>query len=93
MRKLLLYKLLRYPAQTLRLLRRFMRYMPLRDVAYLIVKPFVGKKTGATPAEVVSRTVEHGEMKSRAAELTQLSDDMLETAIQNSGAERLHLSR
>ena len=93
MRKLLLYKLVRYPAQTLRLLRRFMRYMPLRDVAYLIVKPFLGKKTGATPAEIISRAVEHGELKSRAAELTQLSDEMLESAILNGRAERLRWSR
>jgi hypothetical protein len=53
MRRLLLYKLARYPVQTFWLLRRFMRYMPLRDIAYLIVKPFLGKKAGATSAEVV----------------------------------------
>ena len=93
MRKLLLYKLARYPIQTLGLLRRFMRYMPLRDVAYLIVKPFLGKKAGATQAEVISRAVEHGELKSRAAELTQLSDDMLERAILNGRAERLRWSQ
>jgi anaerobic magnesium-protoporphyrin IX monomethyl ester cyclase len=93
MRKLLLYKLARYPIQTLKLLRRFMRHMPLRDVAYLIVKPFLGKKTGATQAEVISRAVEHGELKSRAAELTQLSDDMLESAILNGRAERLRWSQ
>ena len=93
MRKLLLYKLARYPIQTLRLLRRFMRHMPLRDVAYLIVKPFLGKKTGATQAEVISRAVEHGELKSRAAELTQLSDDMLESAILNGRAERMRWSQ
>jgi len=93
MRKLLLYKLARYPIQTLKLLRRFMRYMPLRDVAYLIVKPFLGQKAGATQAEVISRAVEHGELKSRAAELTQLSDDMLERAIQNGHVERLRWSQ
>src|SRR5262249_21564849 len=42
MRKLLLYKFTRYPLQTFRLLRRFSRYMALRDVVYLIVKPFLG---------------------------------------------------
>jgi radical SAM superfamily enzyme YgiQ (UPF0313 family) len=92
MRRLLLYKLARYPAQTLRLLGRFMRYMPLRDVVYLIVKPFLGKKAGATQAEIISRAIEHGEFKNRAAELTQLSDDMLERAIQNGPAERLRWS-
>ncbi len=38
------YKLTRYPLQTFRLLRRFLRFMPLRDVFYLIVKPFLGEK-------------------------------------------------
>ena len=45
--------------QTFRLLRRFLRFIPLRDVIYLVVKPFLGKKTGATNAEVVSRAIEH----------------------------------
>jgi radical SAM superfamily enzyme YgiQ (UPF0313 family) len=93
MRKLLLYKLFCYPVQTLRLLRRFVRYMLLRDVVYLIVKPFLGKKAGATQAEVFSRAVEHGELKSQAAELTHLSDDMLERAILNGRAERLRWSQ
>jgi len=80
-RKLILYKFTHYPLQTLRLLRRFMRYMPWRDVAYLLVKPLVGKTTGATKAEVVSRAVEHAELKSAAAELTQKSDEELEREI------------
>jgi len=37
----------------------------------------------------MSRAVEYGEIKSRAAELTQLSDDMLERAILNACEERL----
>ena len=41
---LFLYKLLHYPIQTFRLLRRFLRFMPLRDVVYLIVKPFLGQE-------------------------------------------------
>ena len=65
----------RYPWQTLRLLRRFVRYMPLRDVIYLLVKPFLGARRGATKAEVVSRAVEHADLKSAAADLTQLADD------------------
>ncbi|MEO8429772.1 MAG: radical SAM protein, partial [Verrucomicrobiota bacterium] len=48
LRRLFRYKLLHYPVQTFRLLRRFLRYMPVRDVVYLIVKPFLGKKKGAT---------------------------------------------
>ncbi len=81
MRRLILYKFTRYPLQTLRLLRRFTRHMPLRDVIYLIVKPFLGKKSGATKAELVSRAVEHGKLKSAAAELTQLADEALETEV------------
>jgi radical SAM superfamily enzyme YgiQ (UPF0313 family) len=82
LRKLILYKFTRHPAQTLRLLRRFVRYMPLRDVIYLIAKPFVGKKEGATKAEIISRAVEHEDMKSAAADLTHLADEALENAIQ-----------
>jgi radical SAM superfamily enzyme YgiQ (UPF0313 family) len=77
LRKLIVYKFTHYPLQTLRLIRRFVRYMPLRDVIYLIAKPFLGKKTGATKAEVISRAVEHEEMKSAAADLTQLADEAL----------------
>ena len=63
--------------QTFRLLRRFLRFMPARDVVYLIIKPFLGQKKGATKAEVLSRAVEHGEMKDAAAQLTQMTDEML----------------
>ena len=77
LRKLILYKLTHYPLQALRLLRRFVRYMPLRDVIYLLAKPFLGKKAGATNAEIISRAVEHEEVKSAAAEMTQLPDDAL----------------
>jgi radical SAM superfamily enzyme YgiQ (UPF0313 family) len=74
MRRLILYKLARYPLQSLRLIRRFMRYMPTRDVIHLLVKPFLGESSGATPAEVLSRTVEHQDMKDAAADLTKLND-------------------
>jgi radical SAM superfamily enzyme YgiQ (UPF0313 family) len=83
MRRLILYKFARYPLQTLRLLKRFARHMPLRDVIYLLIKPFVGKKSGATKAEVLSRAVEHGEMKSAAADLTLLADEAQEREIQD----------
>jgi anaerobic magnesium-protoporphyrin IX monomethyl ester cyclase len=91
LRRLILYKLFRYPGQMLRLLRRFVRHMPLRDVGYLLVKPFLGTKTGPTRAEVVSRAVEHDEVKSAAADLTQLADDALEHAIRESRAERARI--
>jgi len=91
MRKLILYKFTHYPHQTFKLLRRFTRYMPLRDVIYLLLKPFLGKKKGSTKAEVISRAVEHGDLKSAAADMTQLADDALEYAIRNSRAERARI--
>ncbi len=89
--KLFLYKLTHYPIQTLRLLRRFLRYMSFRDVFYLVVKPFLGQRKGATKAEVMSRSVEHREAKSEAAALTQLADETLERAIMSGREERLRL--
>src|SRR5215207_9611010 len=77
LRHLFIYKLLHYPVQTFRLLRRFMRYMPARDVIYLIIKPFLGKRKGPTNAEVLSRAVEQGARKDAAAELTQMGDEVL----------------
>ena len=91
MRKLILYKFTHYPHQTFRLLRRFTRHMPLHDVIYLLLKPFLGKKKGSTKAEVISRAVEHGELKSAAADMTQLADEALEHAIRNSRAERTRI--
>ena len=91
MRRLIVYKFLHYPWQTFKLLRRFVRYMPLRDVLYLLVKPFLGDKKGFTKAEVVSRAVEHGDMKSDAADLTQIADEALEHAIRESRAERARI--
>jgi anaerobic magnesium-protoporphyrin IX monomethyl ester cyclase len=91
LRRLFLYKLLHYPAQTFRLLRRFLRFMPVRDVAYLLAKPFLGSKRGATKAEVLSRAVEHGAMKDEAAGLTQVTDELLEYVMQESKSERLRI--
>jgi len=91
LRRLFLYKLTRYPVQTFRLLRRFLRFMPVRDVAYLIAKPFLGNKRGATKAEVLSRAVEHGAIKDAAADLTQIADELLEHVMQESKAERLRI--
>jgi radical SAM superfamily enzyme YgiQ (UPF0313 family) len=69
-RRLFLYKLRHYPRQTLHLLRRFLRFMRLRDVVYLIVKPFLGAKRGPTKNELFSRAVEHRALKDAAAERT-----------------------
>ncbi|MGH7824452.1 MAG: B12-binding domain-containing radical SAM protein [Candidatus Binatia bacterium] len=77
LQRLFRYKVTRYPLQTLRLLRRFIRYMPLRDVFYLIVKPFLGKKQGPTPNEILSRSVEHRALKDAAADLTSVPDALL----------------
>ena len=93
LRRLFVYKLLHYPAQTFSLLRRFLRYMPVRDVVYLIIKPFLGKKRGATKAEVLSRAVEHGEVKDAAALLTQLTDDRLDHVLAESRAERQRIQK
>jgi anaerobic magnesium-protoporphyrin IX monomethyl ester cyclase len=91
MRRLLRYKFMHYPLQTLRLLRRFLRYMPLRDVVYLLVKPFLGAKRGATNAEVLSRAVEYDVSKEMAAELTKVADDVLERVVRESRFERSRL--
>jgi radical SAM superfamily enzyme YgiQ (UPF0313 family) len=93
LRRLFVYKLTHYPLQTYRLLRRFLRYMPVGDVVYLIIKPFLGKKKGATKAEVLSRAVEHAEMKDAAAQLTQLTDEMLHDVLEASRAERLRIQQ
>ena len=93
LRKLFIYKVLHYPVQTVRLLRRFLRYMPVRDVVYLIIKPFLGQKKGATKAEVLSRAVEHGAMKDQAANFTQLTDEVLDKVLRESAAERLRIQR
>jgi anaerobic magnesium-protoporphyrin IX monomethyl ester cyclase len=93
LRHLFIYKLLHYPVQTFRLLRRFMRYMPARDVIYLIIKPFLGKRKGPTNAEVLSRAVEQGARKDAAAELTQMGDEVLARVFEESRLERLRIQR
>jgi predicted small metal-binding protein len=93
LKRLFVYKILHYPLQTFRLIRRFLRFMPARDVAYLIIKPFLGQKKGATKAEVLSRAVEHGNIKDAAAELTQMTDDMLQSVMEESRLERLRIQQ
>src|SRR2546425_343906 len=74
LRRLFLYKLLHYPVQTYRLLRRVLRYMPGRDGVYLITKPFFGEGQGATKAQVLSRALEHGQMEGAGAQVAQKTD-------------------
>ncbi len=93
LKKLFLYKLSHYPLQTFRLLKRFLRFMPVRDVAYLIAKPFLGQKKGATKAEVLSRAVEHADMKDAAAKLTQMTDEMLHDVLEASRVERARIQQ
>src|SRR3990172_4999625 len=88
MRKLIIYKLTRHTRQALKLLYRFFRYMPARDVLYLLFKPFLGQKKGATKAEIISRAVEHADLKDAAAAMTQLADEALDHAIRESRAGR-----
>ena len=87
------YKLVHYPLQTFQLLRRFLRHMAVRDVAYLLLKPFMGQKKGATKAEVVSRLVEHADMKDAAAQLTQVADEMLHNVFEASRLERQRIQQ
>ncbi|MGH9421947.1 MAG: B12-binding domain-containing radical SAM protein, partial [Thermoanaerobaculia bacterium] len=77
LRRLFLYKLTHYPLQTLTLLRRFLRHMPLRDVLHLIIKPFLGSKSGPTTNEMLSRTIEPQGSKDIAEALAQLPDDVV----------------
>ncbi len=67
--------------------------MPVQDVLYLLLKPFMGQKKGATKAEVVSRLVEHADMKDAAARLTQVSDELLHNVFEASRLERLQIQR
>jgi len=57
MKRLILHKLVHYPVQFARVMWMFARHMPLRDVLRLLVKPFIGRTSGATRAEVLSRDV------------------------------------
>jgi anaerobic magnesium-protoporphyrin IX monomethyl ester cyclase len=86
-RRLFRYKLTHYPIQTLRLLRRFLRHMRLRDVVYLIIKPFLGNQRGPTENEVLSRSVEDGALKEAAAGLTQGPDALLQQVIKERPSE------
>lgn len=86
LRRLFFKKLFIHPWQTWVLLRRFLRYMPMKDIYTLLSKPFKGKQAGATRAEVLSRAVEHQDMKSDAADLTKISDEELEAKFAETSA-------
>ncbi len=88
LRRLFIRRLLYHPVQSIRLLRRFTRFMPLRDVVHLLVKPFLGKRRGPTSAETLSRAAEHAELKDSAAALTHVADAMLEQALAEAQAKR-----
>jgi hypothetical protein len=62
-----------------RLLRRFLRLIPVRDIAYLLLKPFCGNQRRATEAEGLSHAVAHGAMQDATATLTQLTDEVWES--------------
>jgi radical SAM superfamily enzyme YgiQ (UPF0313 family) len=93
LKRLFRYKVRHYPRQTFTLLRRFARFMKLRDIVYLIVKPFLGAKSGLTKNEVLSRAVEHSAQKDAAADLTKISDEALEYVLAESKAERERIQR
>ena len=88
LRRLIVYKLFHYPGQALRLLSRLARNMPLRDIVHLIMKPFLGDARGPTKAEVLSRAIEHGVLKSAAADMTQVPDEALMRMLAPPVAER-----
>jgi radical SAM superfamily enzyme YgiQ (UPF0313 family) len=89
LKRLIVYKFIHYPRQAFTLLGRLARNMPWRDVVYLIVKPFLGKKSGQTKAETLSRAVEHEGLKSAAADLTQMPDAALAGMSPTSAPKRL----
>ncbi len=91
LKRLFRYKLRHFPRQTLKLLLRFLRHMPARDVGYLLLKPFIGARRGATKAEVVTRAVEHAVAKDQAAALTLVSNESLDRVVAESLKERQRL--
>ena len=68
-------------------------HMAEHELLYLLVKPFLGQRSGATRAEVLSRAVEHDRMKDAAAELTQLTEENLAHVLAESRAERARIQQ
>ena len=83
LRRLFRYKLTHYPLQTLRLLRRFLRYMPLRDVR-VPDRQAVPRATSAGRRRTRSCRAPSSTARSRTPrrELTQVSDADLERVMQ-----------
>ncbi len=81
MRRLIRYKFTRYPIQSLKVLRRFTRYMPKADALRLVFKAFLGKKKAAPKAGSASAVMGYEESKKAAAALTQIADDGLDDAV------------
>ena len=80
LRRLVIYKFLRYPLQTLRLLWRLARYMPGKEFIYMVAK----RLKIPNRAEPIPQTVKQQEVKSAAADLTHVPDDQLEVVIAGS---------
>jgi hypothetical protein len=77
LKRLIVYKFLHFPVQAFTLMGRLARSMSARDILYMLVKPFLGARKGQTKAETLSRAVEQEEIRSAAADLTQLPDTPL----------------
>ena len=85
LKHLIYYKFTRFPRQAFRLTWRLARNMPWRDVLMFFIKPFLGKKSGQTNAEVLSRAVEREMVMSAAADLTQIPDATLAASLSERG--------
>ena len=81
MRRLITYRFTHRPIATLRVLRRFMRYMPVGEALRLIFKPFFRTKKKGVATEGLSRALEHENLKKAAAALTQVADEMMDAPL------------
>jgi radical SAM superfamily enzyme YgiQ (UPF0313 family) len=84
MRRLMAYKALHYPIQSLRALWRYGRYMPIKGLLHLpgrIAKFLLGKVKSST---LETQAVAHQDVKSAAVDLTQIPDDQFEAVIARS---------
>jgi hypothetical protein len=59
--------------------------MSWQNVLLVFVKPFLGKTSGQTKAEVLSRAVEREAVMSAAADLTQIPDAGAAASVVESG--------
>ncbi len=85
LKHLIIYKFLHFPMQALRLTARLVRNMSWQNVLLVFVKPFLGKTSGQTKAEVLSRAVEREAVMSAAADLTQIPDAGAAASVVESG--------